>query len=84
MPEIKRKFNWLGKEIEVTEIPILKRTEDVHEYHLEDGAIIRVATPTTGVIRIDEPLDQQGNPTYLVYNGTTVSVIQPPTKQAEK
>ena len=80
MPEVKRTFHWLGKDVEVTEVPILKSIEHVHEYHLEDGAIIRVATPTTGVIRLDEQ-DTQGNPIYLVYNGTTVNVIEGPKQK---
>jgi hypothetical protein len=80
VPEVKRTFHWLGKDVEVTEVPILKSIEHVHEYHLEDGAIIRVATPTTGVIRLDEQ-DTQGNPIYLVYNGTTVNVIEGPKQK---
>jgi len=82
VPEVKRSFNWFGKDVEVTEVPIVKRFEDVHEYHLEDGAIIRVATPTTSVVRLDEPKDAQGFPTYLVFNGTTVNVIQGPKQKS--
>lgn len=80
MSEVKRSFNWFGKLLEVTEVPIVKSIEHVHEYHLEDGAIIRVATPTMAVIRLDEVKDAQGNPTYLVHNGTTVTVIEGPKR----
>jgi hypothetical protein len=76
--EVKRSFTWLGRQVEVVEVPILKRIEDVHEYHLEDGAIIRVATPTMAVLRVDESKDAMGNPTYLVQSGTSVTVIQGP------
>jgi hypothetical protein len=82
VPEVKRTFNWLGKSLEVTEVPILKSDEHVHEYHLEDGAIIRVATPTMSVIRLDGVKDFQGNPTYLVHNGTTVTVIEGPKQKS--
>lgn len=78
MAEVKRSFTWLGRQVEVTEVPILKRLEGVHEYHLEDGSIIRVATPTMAVLRLDETRDAMGNPTYLIQNGTSVTVIQGP------
>lgn len=81
MAEVKRSLRWLGRQVEVMEVPILKRAEDVHEYHLEDGAIIRVATPTLAILRVDESRDAMGNPTYLVQNGTSVIVIQGPKQK---
>lgn len=79
MAEIKRKAKLFGNEIDVVEVPIVSRSEGAHEYCLEDGAIIRVATPTLAIFKIENQIDAEGNPFYYVKNGTTVVVIAGPT-----
>ncbi len=82
MAEVKRKVTWFGVELEVTEVPILASEEHYNEYRLEDGAIIRVACPTTAVFRIDLAADAQGNPYYWVQNGSVVNVLESPKKKS--
>jgi hypothetical protein len=79
MAEIKRKAVVFGIELEVTEVPIVSRSEIAHEYTLEDGTIIRVATPTMAVFKVESQIDAEGNPFYYVKNGTSVAVIAGPT-----
>jgi hypothetical protein len=75
MAEQKTTLKLLGKDIPVTEIPIVERKETPAEYSLEDGTIIRYATPATAVYRIDNQYDNDGTPLYLVKNGAAVTVI---------
>ena len=78
MAHEKQTIKWLGQEIEFTEVPIIRRAESVNEYELEDGTVIRVAVPTTAVLRLEGQTDVEGNPLYWVKNGTVVSVIRKP------
>ena len=82
MAHEKQTVKWLGQDVEVTEVPIIKRTESVNEYELEDGAIIRVAVPTTAILRIEGQTDAEGNPLYWIRNGTVVGIIRKPIKQS--
>lgn len=83
MAETKTKLMLLGREVDVTEVPILDRQEKPAEYHLEDGSIIRFGTIATAVYRVDGQFDMEGNPVYFIKNGTVVTVIQagPNTKR---
>jgi len=79
----KQTVKWFGQDLEFTEVPILKRSESVNEYELADGAIIRVAIPTTAVLRFEGQTDAEGNPIYWVRNGNVVSVIRKPSKSSD-
>ena len=65
------------RQVEVTEIDIVRRDERPAEYDLEDGATIRVANTAGVIYRMDEQ-DDQGNPLYLVKNGISVIVVKSP------
>jgi hypothetical protein len=70
-----------GHDLLVTQIEITKRrVEELNEYELEDGAVIRVSNPTVVVYRMEDEgtLDWEGNPSYLVKNGTSVIVVSSP------
>ncbi len=74
----KHKINLLGRETEVTDLEIVERKgEHIAEYRLEDGAVIRVATPATLVRRL-EGQTVEGSPIYLVWIGTSTTVVSPP------
>jgi len=83
VPEIKTKLNLFGRDVDVTEVPIVQRHETPAEYHLEDGSVVRFATIATAVYRIDGQYDMEGNPIYVIKNGNVVTVIQaaPKTKR---
>lgn len=74
----KRKLPLLGHETEVTEVDIIQKTESVAEYVLEDGSVIRFAAVPTAVLRVDGQFNADGNPLYLVLNGTVVTVVSSP------
>jgi hypothetical protein len=76
VPEVKRKLFLLGRDVDVTEVPIIERHEVPAEYHLEDGTIVRFATVATAVLRLDGQYDMEGNPVYVIKNGNVVTVIQ--------
>lgn len=76
MPETKTTLKLLGKDVPVTEVPIITRKEIPMEYELEDGSLIRVAAPVTTVYRVDTEFDAEGNPLYFVKNGIAVNVVR--------
>ena len=67
--------------VDVTQIEVTKRgREDFVEYELEDGAVVRVVNPVVLAYRLDHLRDPEGNPTYIVKLGTSVTVIRGPRK----
>ena len=77
MPERKELISLLGQNVQVSNVPIVKRDEAAtNEYELEDGSVIQFRAVATAVLRIDGQYDGDGNPIYLVKNGTIVSVVK--------
>jgi hypothetical protein len=75
--EIKRKLSLGNREVEVTELDIVKRSgEGLAEYILEDGSVIRVANVAAVVYRMDGQSDGEGNPLYIVKLGTSVTTVK--------
>lgn len=84
MAEKRRKLNLGTREVDVTDVDIVERkNEAVAEYRLEDGTVIRVASPITAVLRLDE-YDFEGKPIYLAVPGTSVTVIHVPDEVRKK
>ena len=70
------------REVPVTELDITKRSnENLAEYLLEDGSIIRVANPVVIVYRMNDAFDVDGSPLYLVKIGTSVTTVKALEKQ---
>jgi hypothetical protein len=78
MAERKRKLKLFGHDSDVTDVDIVARTEHVAEYTLSDGAVIRFTAVPTEVIRIDGQWNADGNPIYIVMNGTVTTVVSAP------
>jgi hypothetical protein len=78
MPEKKRKITLLGREVNVTDVPIVQRTDHVSEYVLEDGSVIRFAAVPTSVLRLDGEWNADGSPVYLVAHGSVVTTVEWP------
>jgi len=75
--EIKRKLSLGNREVDVTELDIIKRSgEGLAEYVLEDGSVIRVANVAVVVYRMDGQSDGEGNPLYIVKLGTSVTTVK--------
>lgn len=72
-----KKISLGGAEVTVTEVEIAaRRREEVNEYELKDGSVIRVANQALVVYRVEGSRDLEGNPVYLVKVGTSVSVVR--------
>jgi hypothetical protein len=68
-----------SRDVEVTQVEIVRRDEKLFEYDLEDGATIRVINSAAIVYRMDDT-DEQGNPYYIIKNGLSVVVVKGPTQ----
>jgi hypothetical protein len=77
--EKRTKIKLGSREIEVTQVEIVRRVESQFEYDLEDGATIRVTNSAGVIYRMDDK-DEQGNPFYIVKNGLSVVVVKGPTQ----
>jgi hypothetical protein len=73
VPDRKKTISLLGQNIQVTNVPILKKNESISEYELEDGSKIQFRAVATAVLRLDGQYDGEGNPIYLVKNGQIVT-----------
>lgn len=80
----KLKLPLLGRETDVTEVEIVERREHVAQYTLEDGSVIRFTAVPTAVLRIDGQFNSDGNPLYIVLNGTVVTVVTAPEDLRKK
>lgn len=78
MPEKKIKLPLLGREMDATEVGILKKTEQMAEYELEDGATIRYISYPTSVLRLDGQYNPDGTPVYLVLGSPVTAVVNVP------
>ncbi len=78
MPEKKIKIPLFGHDVEATDVPISKSTENYNEYELEDGSTIRLKVVATSILRIDGQYTPEGDPIYLVKNGQVVTVVDAP------
>jgi hypothetical protein len=84
MGERRRRLNLGDRTVEVADVNIVTRKgESVAEYELEDGTVIRVATPITSVFRMDS-YDIEGKPIYLAIPGTAVTVVEVPETLRKK
>lgn len=83
---MKRRTMRIGdRDVEATDVEIVERkNESVAEYRLEDGAVVRVATPVTSILRLHESWDVDGKPVYIAFVGTSVTVIEAPTNTQKK
>ena len=79
MAEKRTKIKLGSREVEVTQVEIVRRDERPFEYDLEDGATIRVANSAGVIYRMDDT-DEQGNPFYIIKNGLSVVVVKGPTQ----
>jgi hypothetical protein len=51
------------------------------EYHLSDGAILRIKQVATEIWKFDDLYDQEGNPQYIVKSAGVLNVIAPHLKK---
>ena len=73
MPGRKIKVNFGGQEKEASEVHINTMNENVNTYVLDDGTVLSMRTVVISVARIDDVLDPDGNPVYVVKSQNIVS-----------
>ena len=78
MPERRYKVPLLGRDTDVTEVPIQSMSEKVSTYELEDGATLAVRAVVTAVLRVEGQYDNDGNPVYLLKNNIVVTPTSVP------
>lgn len=62
-------------------VEVNQANEYWNTYLLDDGTELRIKTVVMNIHRVDEKLDQQGNPTYYVAATTLVDPRMPPKKE---
>lgn len=76
MPEVKKKIPLLGREVEVSDVPIKTLNEPWSQYELEDGTVIRFKSVANSIVRIEGQYDPaNGFPIYLVFSSPVISVV---------
>jgi hypothetical protein len=74
MPEEKKKFPMLGRDVDVAIVPILKSSEGFNEYTLEDGSVLKVKSVATSIMRVEGQFLPDGRPIYMVFTTPVVNV----------
>lgn len=68
------KVPYQGRQVDAEEVEFLTCKEDWNEYQLVDGAIIRIKTVVTDVVKIPGEVDSEGNSVYQVRSTNIVRV----------
>jgi hypothetical protein len=74
MAEVKKKLPVFGFEVDVSEVPIVKATEEFNEYVLEDGSVLKVKSVATSIMRVEGQFLPDGKPVYIVVTSPAVRV----------
>ena len=75
------KVNYNGREAEATPVDVVQSNETWIDYLLEDGAVVRVKPVLMQALRIENVLDPQGNPVYMMQHSNVMSVSTPPNNK---
>ena len=62
------------KEVEAEQISFVPASEPWAEYHLEDGAVIRMKLVATKIYRLEGEKDADGNPAYFIKSSNVTDV----------
>lgn len=73
MPDAPFKHPYMGKDVDVVDVPISEMSEKVSTYVLADGTHLSVRPVLASVLRILDTYDNEGNPQYLVKSQIVVS-----------
>jgi hypothetical protein len=71
------KVNYQGREVDATIVDFLIAKEDWNEYHLHDGAVLRLRVVLSEVYRVTGEYDSAGVPIYVTKSGNVVTVRAP-------
>ncbi len=73
------KINYLGREVDATEVEFQTRKEDWNEYQLMDGSVIKMKMVVSQIFRIDGEYDNEKNPAYQIKSTNVAAVTSPDT-----
>jgi hypothetical protein len=78
MTERTRTIKLLGRDTDVADVDIVERKDHVAEFKLSDGSVIKFTAAPTQVVRVLGVWNAEGNPVYIVMNGTVTTVMSAP------
>lgn len=84
MPEQKKKLPFLGVEIDVVDVPVVKSDEQLNTYHLEDGSVLKVRSVATAILRVDGEYLPDGSPIYFIMATPVTKVVESKIKGEPK
>jgi hypothetical protein len=84
MAERKQQINFMGRMIDVSEVPMRESNERFSDYTLEDGSVLRIKTVVTSFLRCDGQWDADGNPFYVTKSVPIVTVVSAPAELRRK
>ncbi len=66
-----------GQDMSATELTFNPSVENWAEVMVEDGTVIRLKLVVTGILKIDDAYDDEGNPVYRVKSQNIMAVSAP-------
>lgn len=78
MPEIPTKVMHLGKLENGKMVPIRSVQEHIQTYTLEDGTVVNLRCVLTQVVRLEDKVNQNGDPIYVMQSQIVASTVIPP------
>lgn len=73
----KIKVQFKGEEVEATPIEVTSSNENWNNYLLDDGTTLKLKVVVTGIARIDDEYDAEGNPIYIMKSTNVLGVDAP-------
>ena len=75
----KVKIQYAGREAEATPVDVHHASEKWNEYLLEDGTVLKMKLILKKILRVDNEVDAEGNPVYVMQT-TNVTAVTAPQK----
>lgn len=76
MPD-KIKVMFQGQPVEAAPVQVVSSQETFNTYLLEDGTTIKLKAVMLGVMKLEGPVDNEGNPVYLTRSQNVLDITVP-------
>ena len=73
----KVKIQYAGREAEATPVEVNHASEKWNEYLLEDGTVLKMKLILKKILRVENEVDAEGNPVYVMQTTNVTSVTSP-------
>ncbi len=77
------KIPYLGRQAEADEVDFQTRREEWNEYQLMDGSILKMKAVVTGIVRVRDEFDMEGNPAYMI-RSQNITIVNSPDELKKK